>query len=118
VAEKVITKITYTLDYAKAGLALFRVLFKIIQFNSKRVDELYTFCSQHQNIINYVKVMGNWELMLDIEIADRSKLRELIREIRYNFKDIIAQVEINEVYKMDKFTQMAIEYPEFENSVI
>lgn len=56
--------------------------------------------------------MGNWQLILDIEIEGREKLRDLIREMKNEFKDIIHQVEINEIYKMDKFTQMAIEYPE------
>jgi hypothetical protein len=31
--------------------------------------------------------------------------------MKNKFKDIIRQVEINEIYQMDKFTQMAIEYP-------
>lgn len=108
----VITKITFTLDYQKIGLLLYRVCFKITHFDSERVDELYKFCCLHPNIINYVKGMGSWELLLDIEIENRESLRELIREIKYHFKDIIQRVEINEIYKMDKFTQMAIEYPE------
>ena len=36
----------------------------------------------------------------------------LIWEMKNQFKDIIRQVEINEIYQIDKFTQMAIEYPE------
>lgn len=108
----VITKITYTPGYKEMGLTLYRVLFKIGQFNSKRVDELYQFCLKHPHIIHYVKCLGNWELMLDIEIEDRTKLRDLIRTLKQQFKDIITRTEINEVYKLDKFTQMAVEYPE------
>ncbi|MFA4930963.1 MAG: winged helix-turn-helix transcriptional regulator [Patescibacteria group bacterium] len=110
-AEKVITKITYTMNYQKLGLHLYRCLFKIIQFDSRRVQDLYNFCAIHPHIINYVKVMGNWQLMLDIEIDSRENLRDLIRELRHRFQDIIHQIAINEVYQIDKFTQMAIEYP-------
>lgn len=56
--------------------------------------------------------MGSWELLLDIEIEDRASLRNLIRELKTKFKDIFQRVEINEIYQMDKFTQMAMEYPE------
>ena len=56
--------------------------------------------------------MGNWELLLDFEVENREQLRDIMREIKNHFADIIRQVEINEVYQMDKFTQMAIEYPE------
>ncbi|NTV41149.1 MAG: AsnC family transcriptional regulator [Candidatus Moranbacteria bacterium] len=108
----VITKIACTIDYQKAGLLFYRVAFKIVQFDQKRIDDLYEFCCLHPNIINYVKGMGNWELMLDIEVESREVIRDLIREMKNKFKDIIRQVEINEIYQMDKFTQMAIEYPE------
>lgn len=112
VRNNLITKITYTLNYQNLGLILYRVLLRIVQFDSKRVGDLYTFCSSHPNVVNYVKVMGNWQLMLDIEIESREGLRDLLREMKNQFKDIIYQVETNEIYKMDKFTQMAIEFPE------
>ena len=108
----VITKTTFTIDYQKAGLLLYRVGFKIVEFDQKKIDELYKFCCLHPNIINYVKGMGSWELLLDIEVENREQLREIIREMKYHFKDIITRVEPNEVYQMDKFTQMAIEYPD------
>lgn len=111
----VITKVAYTLNYQVADLALYRILFRIVQFDKKRVDDLYTFCSLHPHIVSYVKVMGNWQLMLDIEIENREKLRDLIREMKNQFKDIIHRVEINEIYKIDKFTQMAIEFPDLLN---
>ena len=107
----VITKTTFTIDYQKIGLLLYRVCFKIMQFDQVRVDELYKFCCVHPNIINYVKGMGSLELHLDIEIESRGELRDLIRDMKNKFKDIIRQVEINEIYQLDKFTQMAIEYP-------
>jgi len=114
VRQKVITKITYTMDYEKLGLRLYRNLYRIVQYNRKRVQKLYDFCALHPNIINYVKVMGSWQLMLDIEIGSREELRDLMREMKNEFKDIIQQVEVNEVYEIDKFTQMAIEYPGLE----
>lgn len=108
----VITKITFTIDYSKAGLLLYRNCFKIVQFDGKRIDDLYKFCCTHPNIINYVKGMGNWELLLDIEVESREQLRAIMREIKNQFKDIIREIQINEVYQMDKFTQMAIEHPD------
>lgn len=107
----VITKITFTIDYQKAGMLLYRNCFKIVQFDGKRINDLYRYCCLHPNIINYVKGMGSWELLLDIEVESREQQRDIVREMRNLFKDIIRQVEVNEVYQMDKFTQMAIEYP-------
>lgn len=110
--SNVISKVTYTLNHAKLGMVFYRVLFKIVQFDPVRVESLYNFCEKHQNIVNYVKVMGNWQLMLDIEIENRGKLRDLLREMKISFHDIVFEIEINEIYKIEKFTQMAVEYPE------
>jgi len=88
------------------------VLFKLMQFNKARIKELYDFCLVHPNIFNYIPVMGNWQMMLDIEMENGEKVRELSREMKYKFKDVIYQIEINEIYEIDKFSQMVIEYPE------
>lgn len=112
VKQEVITKITYTPNFEKMEMVLYRVLLKIGAFDSERVASLYTFCKKHPNIISYVKTMGNWQMMLDVEIENRAKLRDVLRVIKQEFKDLIFQIEVNEVYKMDKFTQMAIEYSE------
>jgi hypothetical protein len=56
--------------------------------------------------------MGNWQLFLDIEIENYEKLRDLIREMKFQFQDVIIEVAVNEIYKTEKFSQMVIEYPE------
>ncbi len=109
--EEVITKITYTLNHKELGIRLYRNAFKIMQFNKERNEEFYKYCENHPNINNYVKVMGQWQILIDFEVKDRAELRDIIRDIKNKFKDIIFEIAINEVYKMDKFTQMAIEYP-------
>ncbi|MFC1645297.1 Lrp/AsnC family transcriptional regulator [Patescibacteria group bacterium] len=109
--KEVITKITYTLNHKELGLKLYRNAFKIKQFNKERNDELYQYCMRHPNINNYVKVMGQWQIMIDFEVKDRDELRDIIRDIKHKFNDIIFEVVVNEVYQIDKFTQMAIEYP-------
>ncbi len=108
----IINKISFNPNHSVLGYSMYRIIFKIVQFDQKRVEEFHDFCILNKNITSYIPVMGNWQLMIDIEIKNRKSLRNLIRKIRYQFKDIIFQTEISEVYKIDKFTQMVIEYPE------
>ncbi len=108
--KEVITKIAYTLNHKELGMRLYRNAFKIMQFDEERNEEFYQYCMKHPNINNYVNVMGQWQILIDFEVKDRVELREIIREIKNKFQDIIFEIAINEVYKMDKFTQMAIEY--------
>ena len=112
VRRKIITKTAMTINGVEVGVKVYRVLFKLFQIDEMRLNELHDFCVKHRSIINYVPVMGNWQMMLDIEIESDEKLHDLIREMRYNFNDVVLQVEIAEIYKIDKFTQMVVEYPE------
>ncbi len=112
VRRKVINKTSFTFNHTMVGMKLFRVVFKVAQYNQERIDQFYNFCLIHRNIFNWVPVMGNWQLFLDIEIESHEGLRELIREMKFQFQDVIIQVEVNEIYKTEKFLQMVIEYPD------
>ncbi|MFA5871927.1 MAG: winged helix-turn-helix transcriptional regulator [Parcubacteria group bacterium] len=110
--RKVVSKTALTLNHAVIGTKHFRVVMKIAQHNPERINQFYDFCVVHRNILNWIPVMGNWQLFLDIEIENHEGLRELIREMKFQFEDVIIQVEVNEIYKTEKFSQMVIEYPE------
>lgn len=117
VQKGVITKIALSLDHAKMGILLYRVSFRIMRFDQQRMKDFYEFCDSHPNIINYVQGMGSWDLLMDIEIESREALRNLIREMKNEFRDMLRQVEINEIYQVDKMTQMAMEHPELAKFV-
>ena len=108
----VINKTAMTLGYASAEIKAYRCLFRLLQFDEKRLAELHDFCVVQPNIKNYVPVMGNWQLMLDIEVENDEQLADLIRKMRYDFKDVIYEVAVAEIKKIEKFSQMVIEYPE------
>ena len=94
IEKKVLNKTSFTFNHEVIGLKLFRVLLKVAQFDKDRIDTLYNYFIVHPNIFNYVHVMGNWQIFLDIEIESHEKLRDLIDEIKYLFKDIVIQIEI------------------------
>ncbi|MFA7209611.1 MAG: winged helix-turn-helix transcriptional regulator [Parcubacteria group bacterium] len=110
--KQVITKTAMTLNHAEIGIRAYRVLFKLLQYDEEKLKVLYDFCVKHSNIRNYIPVMGNWQLMLDIETENDEQIHDILREMRYQFKEVIAEVEIAEVQKIEKFSQMVIEYPE------
>lgn len=112
VEKGVIAKTAMTLDYAALEMRAYRVLFRLLQFDEKRLAELHDFCVTQPNIKNYIPVMGNWQLMLDIEVENDEQLGDLIRKMRYAFKDVIHEVAVAEIKKIEKFSQMVIEYPE------
>ena len=112
IKTKVITKTAFTFNHEKIGMKMYRNLFKVNESNKTKMEAFENYCAQHPNIINYVRTMGPWQAMIDFEVKDSAHLRTIIRDIRHDFSEIIKEIATNEIYKIDKFAQMKIEYPE------
>ncbi len=94
---------TVHLNHEKIGLLFYRTLIQLKNFNSKRQRELFEFCQQNPYIVSFLKLVGNWQLLLDIEVPSVLHMRELSRELREKFADLIETVEPTLVYKIHKF---------------
>jgi len=94
---------TIHINHEKMGLLFYRTLIQLKNFNPERQKELFSFCQQHPYIVNYLKIVGNWQLLLDIEVFSVLNMRELSRELREKFTDLIETVEPTLVYKLHKF---------------
>jgi len=46
--------------------------------------------------------VGDWDMELDIEALDKSKIRSIIIDMREKFKDLIEKFNLIEVYKCYK----------------
>ena len=117
VEKKVISKTTFTFNHKKLAMQLYRNAFRITQFNKEGVDKFYKYCMKHPSVNNYVKVMGKWQVLIDFGVENKTQMRDLLREIRYEFNDIVDEIAVNEVYQIDKFSQMVIEYPKLVEKV-
>lgn len=116
VKNNVIKKVTYTLNPKEAGIKVYRLLVQV--YPDKELNEsFFNFCREHPNIINYVYTIGNFQALLDVEVSGREELRDIIQKIQHNFPQIIGEIATNEIYKIEKFSQMAIEHPELEERI-
>lgn len=91
------------LDHEKVGFPRYRVLLQMTNFTSKKADEFFVFCQQNSNVINLLKLFGNWQALIDVEIESREKLRKLFGEIMQKYGDVVLRIESTNVYKTEKF---------------
>jgi hypothetical protein len=47
------------------------------------------YCRQHQNVVHWLKVLGEWDLELEIEAPSIQEFYVISNEIRHKFSDII-----------------------------
>ena len=114
--KEVIQTTVYTLNPKHSGVKMFRILVKL-SHRKKILNNFFDFCAKHPNITTYIKTIGNFQAMLDVEIYTREELRSIIQDMYQNFTNLIYRIEINEIYEVEKFSQMTIEHPEFIDSI-
>lgn len=105
---------SYTIlpDHVAIGKPRHRVLFKLRNLTAAREKVLFAYCQLHPNVIHHLRVLGNWDLVLDIEVERGEPFRRIIQEMKYEFSDIIHRVEPTYVYQIDRFRDIPVEYPE------
>lgn len=55
-----------------------------------------------KEIVQLSKTVGDWDMEIDIESPNKAAIRQLIIQIRENFKDLIENFNIIEFYKYYK----------------
>ena len=103
-------------NHVLLGKPRHRVLFKLKNLTEKKEKTLFTYCQMNPNVVHYLRVLGNWDLVLDIEAERGEEFRKIIQEIKYEFSDIVHRVEPTYIYKIDRFRDIPIEYPELNSA--
>jgi len=98
-------------NHVLLGKPRHRVLFKLANLTSQKEKMLFTYCQLHPNIVHHLRVIGNWDLVLDIEVERGEPFRKIMQEMKYKFSGIIARAEPTYIYRIDQFRDMPIEYP-------
>lgn len=101
---------TVLLDHIKLGYPRYRTLIKFKNLNEKEERRFFTYCNLQQNIVHHLKVLGNWNLVIDIEVENMEKLRVIIMDIKFKFSNIIQRIEPTYIYRIDQFRDIPVEY--------
>ena len=97
--KKIIKGFKYVLDTGKLGINKFRLFLKLHNVSKEREQQLMDFMLKTKEIVQLNKTVGDWDMEVDIESADKNRIRFLTIQIRENFKDIIETFNIIEFSK-------------------
>lgn len=85
---------TALIDPTTFGYQAFQLNIATQNMTNTRLSNLLSYCSNHQNIIFAIKVLGDWNIELIYEAENAKKMQEYIIDLRNNFSDIIKDVEL------------------------
>ena len=100
--KKIIKTFRPVLNVQVVDFIVNKILLKYHNLSVEKEQELLTFCRFNPNIVELIKVFGEWDLELTVETRTREEFRTVYISIREKFEDIISDFESFPVFKTHK----------------
>lgn len=100
--KKIIRGFKYVANSNKLGIYKFRIFLKFHNVSQEREKQLLTYTLKTPEIVQVHKTVGDWDMEIDIESLDKVKIRQIIVQIREDFKDLIETFNSIEFYNYYK----------------
>lgn len=101
--NNVINGFTIQLDLAKLGYEYYSIFFYTHNLSEDIEKKILDFAHTHTNILFVVKVIGNYDLQLEIEVKEYAEIEKILKEFRQKFSQYIRDFEILRVIKECKY---------------
>jgi len=104
--RKIVRGFKYVINTEKLNINSFRLFLNLHNLSKERENEFNNYLLQKKEIVQMNKTVGDWDMELDIESFDKYRIRQVIIDIRNNFKDLIENFNIIEFYCYHKKTYL------------
>lgn len=81
----------------------YKVLISLHNLNEEKEKRLQEYCRQQQNIWYFCSALGPWNFEIDLDVETKEEFRDILREIKLNFSDIIKDYTVLDAYKTNKY---------------
>ncbi len=112
--RNVIRAFKYNVNCQKMGFFSFRLFLNLHNLSLAREKTLLRFMLARKEVVQVNKTVGDWDIEIDIESIDKSRIRQIMIELRMKFKDIIKNFKMIEFYNHYKKDYLPVFY--FEES--
>lgn len=92
----------YILDNEKLGIQKFRLFLRLHNVSPERDAQLIEYVLRTREAVNINKTVGDWDLEIDIEAQEKSRIRFIVMKLREEFKDLIETFNLIEYYNSYK----------------
>jgi len=106
IKNNVISQYRILIDLDKMGYKLYKLILRLQNLSQKRENDLRNFVNHHPNGVQFLKLLGNWDIELEFEVEDEEHLHEILLEVRNEFSEVIRDYDtllINKEHKLNYF---------------
>lgn len=77
------------INYRKLDYVFFKCLIKFQKMTREKMKEIKNYARMHPNVIHWLKVIGEWDLELELEAPSMEEFYEVANDFRVRFNDTI-----------------------------
>ena len=100
--RKLIKGFKFDIDTNALGISRVRLFLGLHNLSVERENQLVDYMLRVPEIVRANKTVGDWDMEIDMESDDKTRIRTVTLQIRETFKDLIEEFNMIEFYKYYK----------------
>ena len=104
--DNIISQYRILINLDKINHKLYKIILRLHSLTPEKEKQLITYIASHLYGIQYLKLVGSWDVELEFEIKDDEQLHNILLEIRNNFSEIIRDYDtllIHQEHKLNYY---------------
>jgi DNA-binding Lrp family transcriptional regulator len=101
--EGVIENFLVVLDNPRMGQMQYKILIGLHNLTPEKENALTKHLQENPHIFSIIKTLGRWQMEIDLEVETTDQFREIIRDIKNRFADILRDYSTLTVYEISKY---------------
>ena len=105
--DNIISQYRILINLDKINHKLYKIILRLHSLTPEKEKQLITYTASHPHGMQYLKLVGSWDIELEFEVKDDEQLHEILLEIRNKFSEIIRDYDtllINQEHKLNYFS--------------
>ena len=100
--DNILSQYRISINLYNINHKLYKIILRLHSLTPEKEKHLITYIAFHSHGMQYLKLVGSWDVELEFEVKDENQLHEILLEIRNKFSDIIRDYDILLIHQEHK----------------
>ncbi len=101
--DKIIIQFRTFPNLENLGIKFYKIIVRTKNFNETEEEKMKDYVRNNKKVTQLLKLIGSWDLELEIESENEDELYGIISDIRKNFSEVIRDFDILRITKTHKY---------------
>ncbi len=104
--DNIISQYRISINLDEVNHRLYKIILCLHSLTQEKEKQFITYLASHPQGVQYLKLVGSWDVELEFEVKDDEQLHEILLEIRNKFSEIIRDYDtllIHQEHKLNYY---------------